>query len=493
MDKTCKRFLTFDFGASSGRGILAEYSGEKLRISEIHRFANDPVNAFGHYYWDILRLFSEIKTGMQKLKRDGISDIACIGVDTWGVDFALLDEYDKPLTNPLYYRDAITDGEMERVFAKVSKRELYSRTGIQFMKFNTIYQLSALCRVYPGLIERARTMLLMPDLFNYMLTGVKTSELSMASTTQLMDVEKRSWDLELFERLGIPTDMLLPITDPGRVIGNTTADVSDDTGITAPVASVCGHDTGSAVIAVPMKNGEKSAYISCGTWSLLGVELSSPRTDEKAFEIEYTNEAGYGRTIRFLKNIMGLWIYQEVKRELELTAGKLDYKTLDAEILAAEPFTRAINPDAPVFFDKGHMIEKIRDYCAKTGQSVPETRGEILRCVLESLAMKYRYAIEQLEKLLGYRLEIVRVVGGGCKDRILMDFTAKATGRQVVAGPVEATAIGNTCAQLIATGEISGIWEAREIVSASFECDAYAPENRDGWEEAYAGFLKLLK
>ncbi|MDD6263206.1 MAG: rhamnulokinase [Clostridiales bacterium] len=487
-----KKLLTFDFGASSGRGILADFDGSRLDFREIHRFVNDPVHAFGHYYWDILRLFGEIKTGIGNLYREGVKDVASMGVDTWGVDFALLDEYDKPLSNPFYYRDSLTDGAMERVYSVIPKAELYDRTGIQFMKFNTIFQLEAIRHRYPKLLERAKTMLLMPDMLNYMLTGVKTAELSMASTTQLMDVRTRSWDREIFDRLGIPTDMLVPITDPGRVIGNTSAQILDETRMSIPVVSVCGHDTGSAVIAVPMKPGESCAYISCGTWSLLGVELSEPNTTDRAFAVEYTNEAGFGRTIRFLKNIMGLWIYQEIKRELEHEFGKIDYATLDAEIEAARPLAAFIDPDAGDFFEKGHMIEKVRNYCRVTGQTVPEKRGEILRCVLESLAMKYRYATEQLEKILDKPIDTIRVVGGGCKDKLLMKFTAKASARPVMAGPVEATAVGNTCAQLIAIGEIENIWQARQLVSDSCDVKEYSPDNRDGWEDAYGRFLDII-
>ncbi len=487
-----KKLLTFDFGASSGRGILADFDGRKLDFREIHRFVNDPVCAFGHYYWDILRLYGEIKTGIGILYRSGEKEIASMGVDTWGVDFALLDEYDKPLSNPFYYRDSLTDGAMERVYEKIPKAELYARTGIQFMKFNTIFQLEALCRLYPRTVERARTMLLMPDLLNYMLTGVKTAELSMVSTTQLMDVRTRDWDREIFRRLWIPTDMLLPVTEPGRVIGSTGEQLYDETNMRIPVVSVCGHDTGSAVLAVPMRPGESCEYISCGTWSLLGVELGQPDTSEKAFCAEYTNEAGFGRTIRFLKNIMGLWIYQEVKRELEHEFGKIDYAVLDAEIAAAAPFGAFIDPDDATFFDKGHMIRKVRDFCARTGQPAPRTRGEILRGVLEGWALKYRYATESLEGILGRSIDAIRMVGGGCKDTLLMSFTAKAAARPVYAGPVEATAVGNTCAQLIAIGELSGPAEARQVVTDSCAVVEYAPDGRDGWDEAYGRFTALL-
>lgn len=488
-----KRFLTFDYGASSGRGILAEFDGQQLSVREIHRFVNDPINAFGHYYWDLLRLFQEIKTGLIKLKREGITDISSMGVDTWGVDFALLDQYDKPLSNPFYYRDSLTDGAMEAVYSIIPKKEIYERTGIQFMKFNTIFQLYALRQRYPALLDNAKTLLLMPDLLNFMLTGVKSAEYSMASTTQLLDARTQQWDSEILERLDIPKDIFLPVTQPGRILGNTTDEVFAETGMRVPVASVCGHDTGSAVLAIPMEKGERCAYISCGTWSLLGVERDAPQTDDAAYAIEYTNEGGFGGTIRFLKNIMGLWIHQEVKRELEKEYGPISYAVLDAETEAAPAFARFIDPDDDVFFDKGGMIGKIRDYCIATGQTPPETRGEIFRCVLESLAFKYRYAVEQLESMLGYDLPVIRVVGGGCKDIMLMAYTARATGRRVLAGPIEATAIGNICAQMIATGVVKDVWEAREIVARSFEIKDYTVTERDGWDEQYGRFLKLIK
>ena len=488
-----KKLLTFDYGASSGRGILADFDGSRLTFEEIHRFKNDPVWAFGHYYWDILKLYSEIKEGIGKVYRSGVKNVDSIGVDTWGVDFCLLDQYDKLISNPFYYRDSLTDGSMERTYNVIPKSEIYARTGIQFMKFNTIFQLESIKNRYPKMLDQAKTMLLMPDMLNFMLSGVKTAELSMSSTTQLMDVHTRQWDKEIFNKLGLPTDMLLPIREPGKLIGQTNDSIKDETNMRIPVVSVCGHDTGSAVLSVPMKKDEKCVYVSCGTWSLLGVELLEPNVSDKAFSVEYTNEAGYGRTIRFLKNIMGLWIYQEVKRELEKEYGKIDYAVLDAEIAAAKPFHSFIDPDYSAFFDKGHMIEKIQDFCRMTGQHVPETRGELLRCVLESLAMKYRYAIEQLESILGYRIDTVRVVGGGCKDKLLMKFVSCASNRPVIAGPIEATAIGNTCCQLLALGELKDIWEARKLVSDSFEPDCYEPADTAAWEENYTKFKTLVK
>jgi rhamnulokinase len=485
-----KKLLTFDYGASSGRGILGRFDGESLQISEVHRFANEPVFAFGHYYWDVLRLFHELKQGMIKTAREGHRDIASIGVDTWGVDFALLDEDGLMLGNPFYYRDSLTNGEMERVFEVVPKKELYDRTGLQFLKFNTLFQLTAIKRTYPALLERAKTLLFMPDLLNYMLTGEKSAEFSIASTSQMLDVHKGDWDRELLEKLGIPLSILSPVLLPGQILGQTTEQIAEETGIYSLVSAVCGHDTGSAVLAVPMEKGEKAAYLSCGTWSLLGVELDSPQTSEKAFAAEYTNEGGFGKTIRFLKNIMGLWIYQEVKREYERDFGAVSYAELDAAIAKAPAFQSFIDPDAPEFMDKGQMTARIQAYCRKTNQPVPEGIGPLLRCVLESLAMKYRYAITALEDILGEKLPVLRVVGGGCKDELLLTYTANATNRQVIAGPVEATAIGNLCVQLIALTEVDGIWQARELASKSFETKTYLPRETSAWETAYGVFLE---
>ncbi len=487
-----KKLLAFDFGASSGRGILAEYSGNKLVMKETTRFINDPVFAFGHYYWDLLQLFSEIKKTMILLSRQGERDIACMGVDTWGVDFALLDKFDKLISMPLFYRDKITDNEMEHVFEIIPKRELYSKTGIQFMKFNTIYQLSAFSRKYPSTIERAHSLLLMPDLFNFMLCGIKNAELTMASTTQLLDVHTRDWDKDLFERLSLPFHIMPSVNAPGKLLGDTTCQIFEDTGQKIKVASVCGHDTGSAYLAVPTTKNENSVFISCGTWSLLGVELEEPMVTEEAFKAEYTNEAGFNKSIRFLKNIMGLWIYQEIKRELEREHGELEYEVLDTAILDSEPFLCFIDPDAPEFFEKGNMCERVSTFCARTNQKIPGTIGEILRCVLESLALKYKYAIRVLEDILSTRFSNIRVVGGGCRDKILMDFTAKATGSALLAGPVEATAIGNVCAQLIAIGELRDSWDARELVANSYSITEYTCSNRDGWDEAYYKFLKII-
>ena len=466
-----KRFLTFDFGASSGRGILADYDGQRLSVREIHRFVNEPVNAFGHYYWDLLRLFSEMKTGLLKLRREGITDIASMGVDTWGVDFALLDAYDKPLGNPLYYRDSFTDGEMEAVYSLIPKRELYERTGIQFMKFNTIFQLSALRRRYPAMLDAAKTMLLMPDLLNFMLTGVKSAEYSMASTTQLLDVRAQSWDTEILKRLGLPERIFLPVIRPGQILGETTEAIRDETGMKLPVAAVCGHDTGSAVLAIPMERGERCAYISCGTWSLLGVELDAPRTDDAAYAIEYTNEGGFGGTIRLLKNIMGLWMLQNMRQEL---GDENSFDKLTELAQSAADYKGRVGVNAECFLAPKNMCAAVKNELMKQGFKEP-TVPEMLSCVYHSLAESYAETIKALEKLTGKVYTSLNIVGGGSRDEYLNKLTAKACKLPVYAGPTEGTAIGNLIVQMIADGELASVQQARDVIRDSFEIKIYEP------------------
>ncbi|MBO4407257.1 MAG: rhamnulokinase [Clostridia bacterium] len=488
-----RKILTFDYGATSGRAILGEYENGKLTCTEIHRFDNNPVEVTGHLYWDILRLFHECKQGLIKAAIAGHRDIEAVGIDTWGVDFALLDENGMMLANPFAYRDRLTDGELERVAEKMPLREIYDRTGIQLIKFNTLFQLTAVKEQFPELLARTKKLVFIPDLLNYFLTGKLSSEFSIASTSSMLSAETHDWDVGLLEKLGIDPAILPPVTPSGKKLGRILPQLAEETGISCDVISVCGHDTGSAYLAVPKEEGEECAFLSCGTWSPFGTELPHPVVSEEGFRFNYANEGGYGFTTRFLKNIMGLWIYGEIKREFERREGKLDYATLDRELLEAKPFRSLIDPDAEEFIAPGRMAERIRDFCRRTGQPVPETRGELLRTAQESLALKYRYAVEGLEKILGRRFDVLRVVGGGCNDRILMRFTASALGREVIAGPVEATAIGNMAAQLLTLGEFSTVAEARRVVAASFGTDRYLPENAGAWEEAYGRFLTLVK
>ena len=488
-----RKILAFDYGATSGRAILGEYENGRLTCTEIHRFDNSPVEITGHLYWDILRLFHELKQGLIKAVLAGHKDIDAIGIDTWGVDFALLEENGMLLSNPFTYRDVLTDGELERFDKILPLREVYARTGIQLIKFNTLFQLTAIKDKYPDLMARTKKVVFIPDLLNYFLTGELSSEFSIASTSSIYNLEKKDWDVELLEKLGIDPSILPPITPPGRMLGRMRPELIEETGIDAAVCSICGHDTGSAYLAVPMEKGEKCACLSCGTWSLFGTELEKPIANDESFRVNYSNEGGYDFTTRFLKNIMGLWIFTEVKREYERREGAVSFAQLDEEIAAAKPFGSFIDPDADDFMQPGRMVEKIREFCARTGQKVPETRGEVQRCVLESLALKYRYALEGLEGILGEKLDTLRVVGGGCQNKTLMNFTANAMNRKVIAGPIEATAIGNMTAQLITLGEFKDRWEARKVIGEAFEQVVYLPEDRTAWDEAYQRFAKIVK
>lgn len=485
------KVLAFDYGASSGRGILGKFDGEKLYLEELHRFASDPVMVGDSLHWDILRLFHEMKQGILKCAKDGQGDISSIGIDTWGVDFGLLGPKGELLGNPYHYRDIRTDGMIEAATKIVPKRELYRHTGIQFQKFNTLYQLLAMKLNQDVILEKAETLLLIPDLLNYFLTGEKASEWTIASTTQMCDANSRTWAKELLNKLGIPTGMLTEIIQPGTQLGTLRNSITEELGIgKVPVIAVAEHDTGSAVVSVPAAE-DKYVYISSGTWSLLGVESENPVISDRTCDLNYTNEGGINNTVRFLKNIMGLWIYQECKRAWDKTGDSMSFDALEAAAAEAKPFAALIDPEDEMFFTPGRMPQKIQEYCVKTGQKPPESKGEIVRCIMESLALKYRSAVEELESTLDYGLPVIHIVGGGCKNTMLCQFTADATARPVLAGPIEATAIGNIMSQFISLGRIANLKEARAVIRNSFPISEYTPVNRASWDEAYNTFHKL--
>lgn len=491
MDKVLK-VLAFDFGASSGRAILGIYDGSRLTIEEVHRFSNDPVEINGSLYWDTLRLFYEIKQGILKCVQQGHKDIASIGVDTWGVDYGLLDEQGNLLGNPYHYRDKRTDGMMEKIFELIPREELYSRTGIEFMWFNTILQLYSMKYSSSPLLREAKTLLLTPDLFNYFLTGVKASEYSIASTTQLMDAVSGTWSGEIIKRLGLPEEIFTDIVQPGTVIGTLTEDICKELGVPAvKVTAVAGHDTQSAIASVPAGD-EDFVFISCGTWSLMGVETDSPVINEKSSALGFTNEGGVGRKITMLKNIMGLWLVQECKRQWEKEGEKVSFAELEAMADKAEPFISFIDPGHHSFISPGNMPERIREFCRNTNQKVPGTKGEIVRCIAQSLAMKYRMTVESLEELLGKDLPVIHMVGGGIKDRMLCRFTANSTARNVVAGPVEATSIGNLMVQVMALGGVGNLSEIRRTVEVSFPTEVYKPQEAEAWSDAYNRFKLVV-
>jgi len=486
------KMLAFDFGASSGRAILGIFDGKKLDLTEIHRFSNDPVEVNGNLHWDVLRLFYEIKQGILKAGIQGYNDLDSIGVDTWGVDFGLLDRDGNLIGNPYHYRDKRTDGMMDEAFRIVPRDEIYRQTGIQFMWYNTLFQLLSMRINNSPQLQSTATLLFMPDLFNYFLTGTKSTEYSIASTSQLMNPVSGTWAYELMDRLGIPTGIFTDITKSGTIIGNLNPDIATELRVNrAPVVSVASHDTASAVAAVPA-SGEDYIYISSGTWSLLGVELSKPIINDKSLKFNFTNEGGVNNTVRFLKNIMGLWLIQECRRQWQREGENLSYSQLEQMAMEPKPFEMFIDPDHNTFAYPGDMPGRIREFCRNTSQAVPQTKSEIMRCIYQSLALKYRYAIECMEEILGRKLPVIHIVGGGIKDRLLSQLTADATGKHVIAGPAEATALGNIAVQAMALGEVGSLKEAREIIKNSVPTEEYIPKDGDAWDAAYDKFRKIL-
>lgn len=485
-----KRVLAFDFGASSGRAIIGCFDGDKITLEEVHRFSNDPVSVGGTVYWDVLRLFYEIKQGIIKAKIAGGFD--SIGIDTWGVDFGLIDSEGKLMENPVHYRDARTVGLVDEAFKTMPKEKLYGITGIQFMELNTLFQLISLKKYRPWMLERADKMLFMPDLFGYMLTGKMCAEYSIASTSQLIDLDKRTWSKEILDAFGIKESVFAPLVQPGTVLGELSKEVCEECGVDpVPVISVCGHDTQSAITSVPCEDGD-FAFLSSGTWSLFGTELDKPIVNETSMNINITNEGGFDSSTGFLKNIIGLWLIQESRRQWKREGKEYFYADLEKLALAAEPFKCFIDPDAPEFVPHGNIPERVREFCRKTGQFIPETVGEIMRCIYESLAMKYRLTFEKLRECTERDYPVIHVIGGGTKDGLLCQMTANSCDRTVKAGPIEATVMGNVAVQLMSDGSVKNIGQARKIVADSSELKTFEPKDTDKWAGAYEDFLKVV-
>lgn len=486
--------LGIDLGASSGRAMLGTLEGKKLTIREIHRFLNEPVTLCGRFVWDMPRLFHEIKQALLKLSKSG-ETVDAIGIDTWGVDFGLLDKNGHLLSLPVHYRDARTNGIPEKVRAIIPDEELFARTGIAFNSFNTLYQLYAMKEEGDPALESAQDLLFLPDLLAYFLTGRKGTEYTIASTSQLLNPFTRDWDRELMAKLGIPAHIFGEVKLPGTVRGTLLPEIAKECGVAEiPVIAIGGHDTASAVAAVPAQEKD-FAYISSGTWSLLGAEVQEPLCTEGVMKANYTNEGGVDGSIRLLKNIMGLWIIQECKREWDRRGSETSFGELVELSMQAPAFKAILDVDDPCFLAPGDMPARIQAYCAKSGQPVPEGKGEISRVIYESLALKYRWAIERLEKdMLKKPIEALHIVGGGSKNALLNRFTAEAIKRPVIAGPDEGTIIGNLLVQAQALGAISGIRELREVVENSFPTKTFLPET-DGkaWDEAYQRYLKVCE
>ena len=485
-----KKVLAFDFGASSGRAMLAEFDGKTFAMEEIHRFSNDPVYVNGVLYWDILRLFHEIKQGILKAVQCGGFD--CIGIDTWGVDFGLIDKDGNLLSNPICYRDAYTNDVMEKVFEKIDRDTLYNKTGIQLINFNTVFQLVAYALKKTDTFKRADKMLLIPDLFNYFLTGEKKAEYTEASTAQLIDPTTKDWSYEICDILDIPRDLLPPIIDSGEVYGELTDEICEELGCKkVPVISVASHDTASAIVATP-NTGKDFIYISCGTWSLFGTECDEAIINDKTRAYNFSNEGGFGKKITLLKNIMGLWLIQQSRKHWVSIGEDVSYGDLEQAALKEKPFACFVDPDDASFVAPGNMPKRVQEYCARTGQYVPQTKGEIMRCIYESLALKYRLTYDAIKDVTEKGYDSIHMIGGGTKDNFLCQLTANATDTTVYAGPIEATVTGNIAACLVALGEVRDLAHAREIVKASTTPIVYESDRSLDWEEAYSRFKAIL-
>ena len=482
--------LAFDLGASSGRAILGRLAEGRLALVEIHRFPNEPVRYNGEMHWDMPRLWHEIQIGLGIAARRG-GRITSIGADTWGVDYALLGEGGTLLENPYHYRDGRTQGMVEKACAAVGADRIYDATGTQFMALNTLYQLYAASERTPRLLAMAERLLTLPDLLNFWLTGVAACEYTIASTTQFLQWRTREWAGDLLRDLGIPTHFLQRIVQPGTALGGLRPELAgrDELKSAVVIAPAC-HDTGSAVAAV--KTGGDTAFISSGTWSLLGTEIPEAIVSADSRRLNFTNEGSVGGMVRLLKNITGLWLLEESMKAWAAAGRKFTYTELMALAAGEEPLRTTIDPDDAAFMAPADMPRAIGEYCARTGQTAPATPGTYARTILESLALKYRYTLEQLGTVVGTKFQSIRVIGGGCRNALLNQFTADATGCPVTAGPAEATALGNIAMQLVGTGAVASIDEARALIGASFPVETFEPARGAEWDRAYAGFRTLL-
>lgn len=470
--------IAVDLGASNGRVMQVGFDGERLSLQALHRFPNVPVQANGTLYWDALRLWHEVITGLGQIP----GDAASIGVDAWGVDFALLDRDGGLVANPVHYRDRRTDAMPEWVFARVPRRTVFERTGIQFMPINTLFQLASLAAANSPQLDCAATFVTLPGLFNFWLTGSREAEFTAATTTQFYSPHRDDWDFETLETLGIPTGIFPPIVPPGTTIGAYRG---------VPVIAPATHDTGSAAAAVPDVTGN-AAFLSSGTWSLLGIETPDVLINDAVFDANITNEGGVYGTNRLLKNVMGLWLEQSCRAVWRSEGRPDDFGVLIAAAEAAEPFRSLIVPGDPVFLPPGDMPGRVRTFCRETGQPAPETVGQVLRTIYESLALEYRRVLNRLVMLVGHEVERLHVIGGGSQNQMLCQLTANAIGRPVVAGPVEATALGNALVQLITLGSMADLAEGRRVIAASFETPVYDPRDQARWDDAYERYLALM-
>jgi rhamnulokinase len=486
-DRRGLRYVALDFGAESGRTIVGKFDGDQLSIEPVHRYPNTPVRMGGTLYWDFPRQFGDILGGLERAAADG--PVASVAVDTWGVDYGFLDARGRLLANPVHYRDTRHEKMPEVAFQMVPRAEIYAATGIQFMSINTLFQLLSEVRAQDPLLDQADRLLMMPDLFNHFLCGSVVAEYTEATTSQCLDPWTRDWARPLFDRLGIPTHFLPEVVPPGTILGGLLEGVAEQTGLSGTkVVAAAAHDTASAVAGTPLA-GPSTAYISSGTWSLVGLEVPEPVVDERALAANVTNEGGYGGTITLLKNVMGLWFVQQCRSALWSPDERPSYEELSTMTAAGRSGTAFVDPTDGRFLWPGDMPARVRDFCAETGQPVPGDTPTLLRVILESLALRYAVVFDELQTVTGRPIEQIHIVGGGVHNTLLCQLTADASGRQVVAGPVEATAIGNIAIQAIAAGELRDIGQARELIARSFPTLTYEPSG--DWSEARARYAAM--
>lgn len=486
-----KNFLAFDLGASSGRAMLGTISNGKILLREIHRFPNQMVKINGHFYWNIFNIFEELKTGLKRCVQEHNIQPLSIGVDTWGVDFAMLDGEGMITGLPNAYRDSRTDTAMEDFFKIIPREEVYRMTGIQFMQFNTLFQLFSLSRDKSPQLEIAKDILFMPDALNYLFCGIKKNEYSIASTSQLLKPGKTEYEKKLFEAMKLNTGLMQEVVLPGTILGNINPDIAKETRSgNIPVIAVASHDTASAVASVPA-SGKNWAYISSGTWSLMGIETDKPLISDEIHKLNYTNEGGAEGTIRFLKNIMGLWLLQECKRQW-MSEKKYTWPEMVEMSLNAESFKCLVDPDDISFLNPVNMPEAIKSFCKKTDQPIPGSHGQIIRCIFESLALKYRLVLDQIRDVSPNVIEIIHLIGGGANNELLCQFTSNSTGLPVLAGPSEATAIGNIMMQAKALGIVGSLEEMRVMIKKSIDIKSYKPCETEIWEREYPRFKRLI-
>ena len=486
-----KYFFAVDLGATSGRTIIGTLTEGKIELEELTRFDNNLIETGGHFYWDIYALYFEIIKGL-KLAAQRELPIRSIGIDTWGVDFVCVGKDGALLRNPLSYRDPHTFGMMEDYFERaIDKAKVYDITGIQFMNFNSLFQLYAMRKNNDSALAGAEKILFVPDALSYMLTGKMVCEYTIASTSQMLDPRTKQLDEQLLASVGLSRDNFGRMVNPATEIGVLTKEVQQLTGLGAiPVIAVAGHDTGSAVAAVPAKD-EKFAYLSSGTWSLMGIETRNAIINDLSYERNFTNEGGIDGTTRFLKNICGMWLYERCRKEW--TDAPKSHTELIAAAMEQPAFQSIINPDDPMFANPASMVEAIKDYCRQTGQHVPEGYAEICRCIFESLALRYRQVFNYLREMASFPIEVLHIIGGGSLNAYLNQFTANSLGIEVLAGPQEGTAIGNIMLQAKASGDVGDIWDMRRIIAASIELKRFEPTDKDQWDNAYERFLKIVE